>query len=238
MKIILSYLNNLFQSIIMTSNNLENYITNMNNLIRQNNTNMNLLINTMANNQVIINNYLSLIHREQLLGGIYVPDNGINNSSRNNNVNMRQTRNNVREEVNQSEEPINNETPRNLESFLNQNPFLNRNVRYNLGMNNDNVSYVSYIYDVNNHTPQQQNSQISPIETLLRLFSQSYQVPQTNSDLSNNITNQIQIINSEEISDDVLDDNYHIICFDNYGDIENPLNDICPITKRTFLPKL
>ena len=79
----------------MTSNNLENYITSMNSLIRQNNSNMNLLINTMANNQVIINNYLSLIHREQLINGINVPQSeSTQNQNQNQNVNenLRQTR--------------------------------------------------------------------------------------------------------------------------------------------------
>ena len=195
----------------MTTNNLENYITNINNLIRQNNSNMNLLINTMANNQVIINNYLSLIHREQLFNGINIPESN-SNSSQNNNIN------NVNVENNQNQESINN-----------QPPSLNRNIRYNVGINNDNTSYISYAYDVTNR---ENNTQLSPIESLLRLFSQSYQVPRTNRDASNNI-NQVRIINNEEISDDVLN-NYHIICFDNYGDIENPLNDICPITRERF----
>ena len=218
----------------MTSNNLENYITNLNNLIRQNNSNMNLLINTMANNQVIINNYLSLIHREHLLNGINIPERSYS-SDQNNSMNMRQTRHNVNVEPNQNEETINNEERRNIDSSFNPNPFLNRNMRYNLGMNNDNISYVSYTYDVNNDTSHQENnSQVSPIELLLRLLSQSYQTPRTNYDLSNNITNQIRIVNSQEISDNILDDNYHIICFDNYRDIENPLNDICPITRERF----
>ena len=219
----------------MTSNNLENYITGMNSLIQQNNSNMNLLINAMTNNQVIINNYLSLIRREQLNNDINVPQSeSIHNQNQNINENIRQGRNNINIENNQFEQQLNNENNTNTEHSTNQYPSLNRNLRYNIGLNNDNIPYVSYVYDLDNQTINQTgNNQISPIESLLRLISQSYQVPQTNTDASNN-TNQIRIINNDEISDYGMNNNYHIICFDNYGDIENPLNDICPITRERF----
>ena len=171
------------------------------------------------NNDSLINNLINLIRINNMNFNTLVQAYTGNQNILNNMISLLYHERMIEQRQNNTEET--SQTNRNVRP-----PSNNNNNNNNNNSDDPGISF-SYTYDIN--TPINENN--NPIQAIIRMISLMNSSNTTNN--SSNNRREARIVNYNDL-DNSQEDECDIIKYDNFEDVDNPINASCPITHESF----